>query len=165
MECILHFMYVVAIKNRKAWNGFSPAQIAMLGFWNLIIVWLKVSAWFSASYRLLRIGLFSHIERSFVLGPWMDEASAIINQLVAVVTISSIARSWQLLGMTASNALPSEHTPTCQTTEQPGFRLHSLLPSFPHIIFKVLVLILVLILVTLFVWCTSGVCRASVVFS
>ncbi|KXN84378.1 Glycerol uptake protein 1 [Leucoagaricus sp. SymC.cos] len=42
MECILHFMYVVAIKDRKAWRGFSPAQISMVGFWNLIIVWLKL---------------------------------------------------------------------------------------------------------------------------
>ena len=43
MESILHFMYVVAIKDRKAWVGASPAQISMIGFWNLMIVWLKVS--------------------------------------------------------------------------------------------------------------------------
>ena len=42
MELILHFMYVVAIKDTRAWIGASPAQIAMVGFWNLIIVWLKV---------------------------------------------------------------------------------------------------------------------------
>ncbi|KAF9525815.1 MBOAT, membrane-bound O-acyltransferase family-domain-containing protein [Crepidotus variabilis] len=42
MEYILHFMYVVAIKNTKAWWGDSPAQIAMIGFWNLIVVWLKL---------------------------------------------------------------------------------------------------------------------------
>ncbi|KAJ3511368.1 hypothetical protein NLJ89_g4139 [Agrocybe chaxingu] len=42
MEYILHFMYVVAIKDRKAWLGDSPAEIAMIGFWNLIIVWLKL---------------------------------------------------------------------------------------------------------------------------
>ncbi|KAF8903744.1 MBOAT, membrane-bound O-acyltransferase family-domain-containing protein [Gymnopilus junonius] len=42
MEFILHFMYVVAIKDRKAWVGDSPAEIAMIGFWNLIIVWLKL---------------------------------------------------------------------------------------------------------------------------
>jgi hypothetical protein len=35
-------MYMVAIKDRKAWIGASPAEIAMIGFWNLIIVWLKV---------------------------------------------------------------------------------------------------------------------------
>ncbi|KAJ7594897.1 MBOAT, membrane-bound O-acyltransferase family-domain-containing protein [Mycena floridula] len=42
MEMILHFMYVVAIKDRKAWEGDTPAQISMIGFWNLIIVWLKL---------------------------------------------------------------------------------------------------------------------------
>ncbi|KAF7352480.1 hypothetical protein MVEN_01212900 [Mycena venus] len=42
MEFILHFMYVVAIKDTKAWMGDTPAQIAMIGFWNLIIVWLKL---------------------------------------------------------------------------------------------------------------------------
>ncbi|KAJ2918186.1 hypothetical protein MD484_g2218, partial [Candolleomyces efflorescens] len=42
MEFILHFMYVVAIKDRKAWVGDTPAQISMIGFWNLIIVWLKL---------------------------------------------------------------------------------------------------------------------------
>jgi D-alanyl-lipoteichoic acid acyltransferase DltB (MBOAT superfamily) len=43
MEIILHFMYVVAIKDAKAWVGDSPAEISMIGFWNLMIVWLKVS--------------------------------------------------------------------------------------------------------------------------
>ncbi|KAF9475454.1 MBOAT-domain-containing protein [Pholiota conissans] len=42
MEYILHYMYVVAIKDRKAWLGDSPAEIAMIGFWNLIVVWLKL---------------------------------------------------------------------------------------------------------------------------
>ena len=42
MEYVLHFMYVVAIKDTKSWIGDSPAQIAMIGFWNLIVVWLKV---------------------------------------------------------------------------------------------------------------------------
>ncbi|KAF8650593.1 hypothetical protein AX16_005178 [Volvariella volvacea WC 439] len=42
MEFILHFMYVVAIKDSKAWAGDTPAEISMIGFWNLIIVWLKL---------------------------------------------------------------------------------------------------------------------------
>ncbi|KAF8628982.1 hypothetical protein AX15_003606 [Amanita polypyramis BW_CC] len=42
MELILHFMYVVAIKDAKAWVGYTPAEISMVGFWNLIIVWLKL---------------------------------------------------------------------------------------------------------------------------
>ncbi|THH08114.1 hypothetical protein EW146_g9102 [Bondarzewia mesenterica] len=42
MECILHFMYVVAIKDAHAWAGDSAAQLSMIGFWNLIVVWLKL---------------------------------------------------------------------------------------------------------------------------
>jgi len=42
MECILHYMYVVAIKNSSAWQGDSPMELCMIGFWNLIIVWLKL---------------------------------------------------------------------------------------------------------------------------
>lgn len=42
MEFILHYMYVVAIKDAKAWQGATPAQLGLIGFWNLIIVWLKV---------------------------------------------------------------------------------------------------------------------------
>ncbi|TFK87175.1 MBOAT-domain-containing protein [Polyporus arcularius HHB13444] len=42
LEFILHFMYVVAIKDRKAWGGYSAAELCMVGFWNLIVVWLKL---------------------------------------------------------------------------------------------------------------------------
>ncbi|KAH8928411.1 MBOAT-domain-containing protein [Atractiella rhizophila] len=49
MEVILHYMYVVAIKDSvdslrktRAWNGDTAAELAMIGFWNLIIVWLKL---------------------------------------------------------------------------------------------------------------------------
>lgn len=44
MEFVLHFMYVVAIKDTKAWHGYSAAELSMIGFWNLIVVWLKVLA-------------------------------------------------------------------------------------------------------------------------
>lgn len=43
MEFILHYMYMVAIKDAKAWYGDTVAELSMIGFWNLIIVWLKVS--------------------------------------------------------------------------------------------------------------------------
>lgn len=46
MEFILHFMYVVAIKDSKAWGGDTPLELSMIGFWNLIIVWLKVRSLF-----------------------------------------------------------------------------------------------------------------------
>ncbi|KDN47744.1 MBOAT-domain-containing protein [Tilletiaria anomala UBC 951] len=42
MEFILHFMYVNAIKDSEAWVGDTPLQLSMIGFWNLIIVWLKL---------------------------------------------------------------------------------------------------------------------------
>ena len=42
LEFILHFMYMVAIKDTRAWQGDTPAEIGMIGFWNLVIVWLKV---------------------------------------------------------------------------------------------------------------------------
>ncbi|GAA5946636.1 hypothetical protein JCM3765_000327 [Sporobolomyces pararoseus] len=44
MELILHTMYVVAIKDSGTewWNSLSPLQVSMIGFWNLIIVWLKL---------------------------------------------------------------------------------------------------------------------------
>ena len=45
MEFILHYMYMVAIKDTKSWGGFSAAELSMVGFWNLIIVWLKVRAY------------------------------------------------------------------------------------------------------------------------
>jgi D-alanyl-lipoteichoic acid acyltransferase DltB (MBOAT superfamily) len=43
MELILHTMYVVAIKDTSAWDGDGAADLSMIGFWNLVVVWLKVS--------------------------------------------------------------------------------------------------------------------------
>ncbi|GAA5838967.1 hypothetical protein JCM3766R1_004544 [Sporobolomyces carnicolor] len=44
MEIILHSMYVVAIKDSGIdwWTNLGPLQVSMIGFWNLIIVWLKL---------------------------------------------------------------------------------------------------------------------------
>ncbi|CBQ73402.1 probable GUP1-Multimembrane-spanning protein essential for proton symport of glycerol [Sporisorium reilianum SRZ2] len=42
MELILHFVYVNAIKDAKAWVGATPLELSMIGFWNLIVVWLKL---------------------------------------------------------------------------------------------------------------------------
>ncbi|GAB1525165.1 glycerol transporter [Rhizoctonia solani] len=42
LEIILHMMYVVAIKDARAWHGLSPLELSMVGFWNLIVVWMKV---------------------------------------------------------------------------------------------------------------------------
>jgi D-alanyl-lipoteichoic acid acyltransferase DltB (MBOAT superfamily) len=35
---VLHFRYVVAIKDSQAWSGDTPFEISMVGFWNLIVV-------------------------------------------------------------------------------------------------------------------------------
>ena len=53
MEFILHFMYVVAIKDTKAWQGTNAAELSMIGFWNLIIVWLKVNSIFVSPHMRL----------------------------------------------------------------------------------------------------------------
>ncbi|KAK4049211.1 glycerol transporter [Microbotryomycetes sp. JL221] len=48
MELVTHSMYVVAIKDESrgglggAWDGATPFQLSMVGFWNLIVVWLKL---------------------------------------------------------------------------------------------------------------------------
>ncbi|BGP26954.1 glycerol:H+ symporter Gup1 [Rhodotorula toruloides] len=44
MELLLHSMYVVALKDsgKGWWNGMTPAEVSMVGFWNLIVVWLKL---------------------------------------------------------------------------------------------------------------------------
>ncbi|BGP57550.1 glycerol transporter [Rhodotorula sphaerocarpa] len=44
MEVVLHTMYVVALKDagKGWWNGMTPAEVSLVGFWNLIIVWLKL---------------------------------------------------------------------------------------------------------------------------
>lgn len=42
MELILHFMYVCAICQTRAWEGDTPFQISMIAFFNLNIIWLKL---------------------------------------------------------------------------------------------------------------------------
>ncbi|WFD03977.1 glycerol transporter [Malassezia obtusa] len=42
MEFMLHYMYVNAIKNARAWSNNTPMELSMIGFWNLIFVWLKL---------------------------------------------------------------------------------------------------------------------------
>lgn len=42
IEFMLHYMYVNAIKAAHAWDGYTPMQLALLGFWSLQFVWLKL---------------------------------------------------------------------------------------------------------------------------
>lgn len=53
MEIVLHTMYVVAIKDAAAWAGDSAAELSMIGFWNLVVVWLKVRNLASPTYMLI----------------------------------------------------------------------------------------------------------------
>ena len=54
MEVILHYMYMVAIKDTKAWRGDTPLELSMIGFWNLMIVWLKVGSLYNCVYPFQR---------------------------------------------------------------------------------------------------------------
>lgn len=43
MEFLLHYIYTVAIsKSSPDWSSYTPFQLAMLGFFNLHIIWLKL---------------------------------------------------------------------------------------------------------------------------
>jgi D-alanyl-lipoteichoic acid acyltransferase DltB (MBOAT superfamily) len=43
MEFLIHFIYVVAIaKSNPDWNIYTPLQLSMLGYFNLIHIWLKL---------------------------------------------------------------------------------------------------------------------------
>jgi protein-cysteine N-palmitoyltransferase HHAT len=42
MEVMIHLFWVVAIKDTKAWKGFSPIQIYSVGYLNLKLIWLKL---------------------------------------------------------------------------------------------------------------------------
>ena len=43
MEIMIHYMYMVAIFHAKpSWSQYTPAQLSMLGFFNLKHIWLKL---------------------------------------------------------------------------------------------------------------------------
>ncbi len=42
MEVMMHVFHLVAIKDTKAWIGFSAWQIFLVGFFNLKLIWLKL---------------------------------------------------------------------------------------------------------------------------
>lgn len=57
METMLHSMYVVAIKDTSAWDGDSPAELSMIGLWNLVVVWMKVCPLRRSYYISVKSGL------------------------------------------------------------------------------------------------------------
>ncbi|KAI8141260.1 glycerol uptake protein 1 [Fennellomyces sp. T-0311] len=42
MEWTLHYLYVVAISKTKAWDGDTPLELSMIGYFNLVIIWMKL---------------------------------------------------------------------------------------------------------------------------
>jgi D-alanyl-lipoteichoic acid acyltransferase DltB (MBOAT superfamily) len=65
LELTLHLMYVVAIKDTRAWQGLSPLQLSLVGFWNLVVVWMKVHF----HYHMVNLNLPSFL-LSKLLIPW-----------------------------------------------------------------------------------------------
>ena len=43
MELFLHAFHVIAISKDRAWSGFTPFQIMMVGYFTLKHIWLKLS--------------------------------------------------------------------------------------------------------------------------
>ena len=98
MELILHYMYVVAIKDTSAWYGDSVAELSMIGFWNLIIVWLKVRP---TTYPQLH----AVIRLSQLLIPWrffrlwsllggIDPPENMVRCMANNYSVSGFWRSW-----------------------------------------------------------------------
>lgn len=42
LEVLLHAFHVSAIRDARAWRGFSALEFGVLGFWSLKIIWLKL---------------------------------------------------------------------------------------------------------------------------
>ncbi|KAI8093031.1 MBOAT, membrane-bound O-acyltransferase family-domain-containing protein [Halteromyces radiatus] len=42
MEWTLHYIYVVAISKERAWDGDTPLELSMIGYFNLVIIWMKL---------------------------------------------------------------------------------------------------------------------------
>ncbi|KAG8834820.1 glycerol transporter [Serendipita sp. 399] len=81
MEVVLHYMYVVAIKDAKAWYGDTPMELCMIGFWNLIVVWLKLLI----PWRFFRL---------WALVDGIDPPENMIRCMANNYTISGFWRGW-----------------------------------------------------------------------
>ncbi|KAG8784269.1 glycerol transporter [Serendipita sp. 397] len=81
MEVLLHYMYVVAIKDAKAWYGDTPMELCMIGFWNLVVVWLKLLI----PWRFFRL---------WALIDGIDPPENMIRCLANNYTVSGFWRGW-----------------------------------------------------------------------
>ena len=43
MEIMMHAFHVIAISNDRAWVGFTPFRMMMVGFFTLFHIWLKLT--------------------------------------------------------------------------------------------------------------------------
>jgi D-alanyl-lipoteichoic acid acyltransferase DltB (MBOAT superfamily) len=57
MEIMIHAFHVIAISKARAWNGFTPFQITMVGFWSLKHIWLKLTV----IWKFFRLWVKFHI--------------------------------------------------------------------------------------------------------
>jgi len=100
METVLHTMYVVAIKDTAAWEGDTPAEVSMIGFWNLVVVWLKVRDGYdrfsSPSHRLLCPDLLSHpfLRPSGVFSAFQPQLIRILHINPAGPTMTDLSSSF-----------------------------------------------------------------------
>ncbi|KAG9003064.1 glycerol transporter [Tulasnella sp. 427] len=81
MELILHYMWVVAMKDTDSWLGLSPAEISLVGFWNLIIVWLKLLI----PWRFFRL---------WALADGMDAPENMVRCMANNYSVFGFWRSW-----------------------------------------------------------------------
>ncbi|KAI9255574.1 MBOAT, membrane-bound O-acyltransferase family-domain-containing protein [Sporodiniella umbellata] len=79
MELTLHYLYVVAISKSKAWEGNSPLELSMIGFFNLIIIWMKLLI----PWRFFRLW-------SLMDGTWVEE-----NMVRCMANNFSAQRFWK----------------------------------------------------------------------
>lgn len=93
METMLHTMYVVAIKDTSAWDGDSPAELSMIGLWNLVVVWLKVCFRYMAGADLQLLIPWRYF-RLWALLDGMDPPENMIRCVLNNYSTLGFWRSW-----------------------------------------------------------------------
>lgn len=81
MELVLSFMYVVVIKDNRVWASFTVNQLFQLGFWNLIVIWLKLLL----PWRFFRL---------WALCDGVDPPENMIRCMANNYSVSGFWRSW-----------------------------------------------------------------------
>lgn len=65
MEMMIHAFHVIAISKDRAWTGFTPFQIMMVGFFTLKHIWLKLLI----IWRFFRLWVnsFLYLSKDYIL--------------------------------------------------------------------------------------------------